>query len=318
MSKNVTQAALSVLSRVLNPRLLVVQGLVGIFLCVNFLMIFTFFKKEAFRSNVRYIFFAHTLFCDTLFLAISDALLVVSFTRIPMPAGVCMIVYGFAGVLNFATPLTLTAMCVERYVAICMPLRHAEIATPRRATGCIFVIHALSSVMQVVIFSMVVSSAPAGFYAAPLDCSVEQLVAVRWQQDLRSALSQLYFLLMSITIAFTYFRIMAAARAASADDRKSSAKGLRTVLLHAFQLLLCLIMLWLPFIETAVLAVDFTVFLQLRYFDYVAFILAPRCLSPLVYGLRDEKFFQVLKSYALLRCCKTFPPTKIFSISEKS
>ncbi|XP_036393669.1 odorant receptor 131-2-like [Megalops cyprinoides] len=316
MAKNSTQSALGMnipavqYLRLLNARVLVVQALVCIFLYVNCLMIFTFFKKEAFRNNVRYILFAHTLFCDTLFLIISDALLLMSFSGTTVPVGLCMVIYAISGLLNFATPLTLTAMCLERYVAICMPLRHAEISTRRRAIYCIFVIHAVSSIQQFIIFFMVVSSSPLSLYSIYLYCSVENLLVVKWQQNVRSAMSQLYFLAMSVTIAFTYIKIMAAARAASSDNQTSTAKGLRTVLLHAFQMTLGLIMLWLPLIEMAVMEVNLHAFIELRYFDYITFILAPRCLCPLVYGLRDKQFVLVLKYYFLYAFYKKVAPVK--------
>ncbi|XP_036393660.1 odorant receptor 131-2-like [Megalops cyprinoides] len=315
MSKNSTAENGSIgsspMGRTVNERVLIVQVLVGIFLYINCLMIFTFFKKEAFHNNVRYILFSHTLFCDTLFLIISDTLLVINFSGTTMPAGLCMVIYAISGLLNFATPLTLTAMCLERYVAICMPLRHAEISTRRRAIYCIFVIHAVSSIQQFIIFSMVVLSSPPSFYSMLLVCSVENLVFVKWQQNLRSAMSQLYFVAISFTIAFTYVKIMAAARAASSDNKKSTSRGHRTVLLHAFQVTLGLVMLWLPLIETLVLEADFNAVKQLRYFNYIVFILAPRCLCPLVYGLRDENFVLVLKYYVLFGFYKRISPIKI-------
>ncbi|KAI9547878.1 hypothetical protein NQZ68_012895 [Dissostichus eleginoides] len=78
------------------------------------------------------------------------------------------------------------AMTLERYVAICMPLRHGELCSTRSAMHCILIIHGLSAV--------------------PLKV----------------------------------------AKAASGENKKSTWKGLRTVILHAFQLLLCLIQLWGP------------------------------------------------------------------------
>nr|XP_023692836.1 growth hormone secretagogue receptor type 1-like [Paramormyrops kingsleyae] len=97
-------------------------------------------------------------------------------------------------ILTFATPLTLTAMSVERYVAICMPLRHAEISTPHRALYGILVIHAF---------------------------------------------------------------------------------------------------------KMAVLQIgNLELFVTIRYLNYLAFILAPKCLNPLIYGLRDDQFYLVLKNYA--------------------
>lgn len=101
---------------------------------------------------------------------------------------------------------------------------------------------------------------------------------------------------------------MKTAKAASGENKKSTKKGLKTVSLHAFQLLLCLIRMWCPFVEGAVLQIDYNVFLAIRYFDYIMFILAPKCLSPLIYGLRDETFYLALKNYV----CFGFSKRNVF------
>ncbi len=93
---------------------------------------------------------------------------------------------------------------------------------------------------------------------------------------------------------------MKVAKAASGEDEKSTWKGLRTVILHAFQLMLCLIRLCCPFIESAIRQTNFMLFIQVRYFNYIMFSLAPTCLSPLIYGLRDETFFHALKNTVML------------------
>ncbi|XP_034149377.1 odorant receptor 131-2-like [Esox lucius] len=287
-------------------RMVIIQVLIAIFLYVNSLMIFTFFKKTAFFTKTRYIFFAHTLVCDSIFLALTDALLVMSFSKVTMTGGLCIFVVVILGNLTVATPLTLTAMSLERYVAICMPLRHSELSTPMRAIYSILLIQALSSVIRIIMISILSSAVSLRFYTNPLICSVEQMIVFTWQGHLSSALSQLYFLVMSLIIAFTYVKIMGAARAASSERKTSTNKGLRTVILHGFQLLLCLIQFWCPLIELTVMKINLNLFIELRYFDYICFFLAPRCLSPLVYGLRDRDFMVVLKYYALFGHSKVF------------
>ena len=305
MAKNISALNGSIGSsptlRPLNEKVLLVQVLVGIFLYVNCVMIFTFFKKEAFRNNVRYILFAHILFCDSLLLILTNILLLLSHFRIMILVRLCLCFYMLTSTLKFSTPLTLMAMSLERYVAICIPLRHAEISTPSKAIRCIPIIHALSSIQLIIIISIFLYTIPLSFFTTDRRCSVQLFIVHKWQGYLRSAISQLYFLVMSSVIVFTYVKIMIAAKLASMDNKKSASKGLRTVALHGIQLLLCLIELWCPFIETAILETDYELFRILRYFNYITFILAPRCLSPLVYGLRDEQFFLVLKYYALCR-----------------
>nr|XP_006628153.1 PREDICTED: nociceptin receptor-like [Lepisosteus oculatus] len=194
---------------------------------------------------------------------------------------------------------------IERYIAICIPLRHADISTPRRALACILIIFALGSLPHFIVLFILVASVPVSFYKERTVCSVVIMVRHKWQSYLISTLYQFYFFVMTITIAFTFLKILATAKAASADNRKSVLRGRRTVILHALQLLLCLIEMWCPFVEAAVFEIDVGLFVNLRYFNFIAFILSPRCLSPLVYGLRDEKFFLAFKYYTSFGLNKT-------------
>ncbi|XP_044058626.1 odorant receptor 131-2-like [Siniperca chuatsi] len=287
------------LIRKINDQVILVQVLVAVFLCINFLLITTFFMKDFFYTTTRYIFFANTLLSDCLILIVTNLLLNLSYFRVTMQMWLCLIMFTVSSLYNFVTPVTLTAMTLERYVAICMPLRHGELCSTRSSLHCILIIHGLSSVPCIVVLLVFFASVTHSFYKQYRVCSVEMFILHSWQRHLRSAISQFYFLIMCIIIVFSYVKIMKVAKAASGENKKSTWKGLRTVILHAFQLLLCLIQLWCPFIENAILQIDFMLYVNVRYFNYIMFSLAPRCLSPLIYGLRDEKFFLALKNYAL-------------------
>ncbi|TKS80755.1 Blue-sensitive opsin [Collichthys lucidus] len=282
-------------------KIIIVQILVTIFLCINSLLIITFFRKECFYTTARYILFAVTLLSDSLILFISNILVIVNHFGFTMQVWMCVIISVVVLLYMRVTPVTLTVMALERYVAICMPLRHAELCSTRSTMHCILIIHGLSSVPCIVILSFFFSSASFSLYEQYRPCSVEMFMLYRWQSHVRSAVLQFYFLIMVIIIVFSYVKIMKAAKAASGEDKKSSGKGLRTVILHGFQLLLCLIQLWTPFIETAVIQNNLMLFINVRYSNYILFNLTPRCLSPLIYGLRDETFFHALKNYVLCK-----------------
>uniref|UniRef100_A0A3Q3FHE5 Galanin receptor type 2-like n=1 Tax=Kryptolebias marmoratus TaxID=37003 RepID=A0A3Q3FHE5_KRYMA len=288
--------------RQVNLQVVIVQILVIIFLWVNMLLIVTFFKQECFHASARYILFAVMLLSDSLVLIVSDVLLILSYFQLTMHVWLCTIISVVILIYVHVTPVTLTAMTLERYVAICMPLHHAELCSTRRVMFFVLIIHGISSGPCLVIFISFFASASLSFYKQNMICSVEWFFFQTWQHHLRSAVSQVYFLIMCIVIVFCYERIMKVAKAASAENKLSTQKGLRTVLLHAFQLLLCLIQLWCPFIEAAVLQISLELFVHVRYFNYITFSLAPRCLSPLIYGLRDETFFLALKNQTCV-CC---------------
>ncbi|XP_047450628.1 odorant receptor 131-2-like [Mugil cephalus] len=282
-----------------NIKVIFAQVLVLVFLCINLLLIVIYFKKECFHTTARYVLFAVTLLSDSLLLFMSDLLLILAHFHLLVQVWMCILI-SFLTLLYFTvTPVTLTAMTLERYVAICMPLRHAELCSTRSTMACILIIHCISSVPCIVILSTFFASASLSFYKDQRICTVEVFMLHAWQDHIRSAISQFYFLIMCIIIIFSYAKIMKVAKAASGENKKSTQKGLRTVALHSFQLLLCLIQLWCPFIEVAIFKIDSKLFEHIRYFNYIVFRLAPRCLSPLIYGLRDDMFFRALKNSLL-------------------
>ncbi|CAN9510850.1 unnamed protein product [Ophioblennius macclurei] len=286
--------------RIVNYRVILVQVLVAVFLFVDLLLLATFFTKEAFYATMRYIFFATALMSDCLILVLTNVMLVHDYFRVDMQLGVCCILVVLSQLYTLVTPFTLTAMSLERFVAICMPLRHAALCSPRSSLSCVLLVHGLSSLPCVVTLLAVFASASPGFYRRDVRCALEVFTFHGWQRYFLEAINQLYFLNMCVAIVFCYVRIVKVARTASGEDRKCVWKGIKTVALHAFQLLLCLIQLWCPFIENAVFQVDLRVYRVTRYINYILFYLAPRCLSPLVYGLRDESFFLALKHLAIL------------------
>ncbi|KAM4742264.1 odorant receptor 131-2-like [Anableps anableps] len=305
MSNN-SSVAVGSFQRQVNFRVMFVQVLVIIFLCINMLLIVTFFKKECFHTSTRHILFAVMLMSDSFVLIISNLMAVANFLEFTIQVWLCTIISVVTLLYVMATPVTLTAMTLERYVAICLPLRHAELCSTRRSVHCILVIHGVSFVPCIFILSLFFATASFGLYEQKSLCSVEMFLLNPWQRHFRSAISQFYFLIMCIIIVFCYIQIVKVAKAASAENKQSTQRGLRTVILHTFQLLLCLIQLWNPFTEAAALQTDVNLFADIRYFNYIVFSLAPRCLSPLVYGLRDEKFFLALKNDICLSCCKRF------------
>ncbi|XP_058490514.1 odorant receptor 131-2-like [Solea solea] len=282
-----------------NDDFIIVQFFISLFLCINFLLITVFFMKDFFYTTMRYIFFALTLMSDCVILMLSDVMLILTYFAYTIPTSLCLILYFAVSVYTYVTAMTLTAMTLERFVAICMPLRHGELCSTRSALHCILIIHAISALPDVVFLSIFFASANRSYYTQSGVCSLEIFILHTWQSHITSAITQFYFLIMFIVITFSYFKIMKVARAASGQNRKSTWKGLRTVVLHGFQLFLCVFQLWCPFIEAALLQINLELYGVVRYFNYMVFILSPRCLSPVIYGLRDEKFFVALRSFVL-------------------
>ncbi len=282
---------------VVNEKLLLVQVLVGILLYVNGLMIFTFLKKETFRET-RYILFAQTLFADSALMLLTDLTLMGSFYQYPVHIIPCYIFCTLMSLISVVSPMTLVAMCLERYVAICMPLRHSSISTPKNTFIGLLVIWSVSFIIPLFIFIVCFVYIPPGVLRLYVVCTVEIMLQIKWLADMRATSLQLLFIIMLSIIVSTYIKIMLAARSASSERKNSTNKGLKTISLHGVQLLLCMMQLVIPYIEMPLWKVNVTLFVNVRYSNFILFLILPRCLSPLVYGLRDEKFYNALKYYA--------------------
>ncbi|KAM9469641.1 odorant receptor 131-2-like [Clarias gariepinus] len=275
------------------------EVLVGIFLYINCLMIFTFLKKNVFREETRYILFAQTLFVDTAFILLANLLFIGAYFQYPVNMGICSLCVQIQIFLICCSALTLVAMCLERYVAICMPLRHAEISTSKTRLYGFFIILSISCIIPAFSFIGYWAAAPPDTLFSSAECNVEIMLTKEWQAHGRAVIYVMLFLFMVIIIVFTYIKIMIAARAASSEKKKSTNKSLRTVLLHGVQLFLCMMQFFTPYIEMAFYKFEDMALRNIKYSNLIVFLFLPRSLSPLIYGLRDDIFFHVLKHYAL-------------------
>uniref|UniRef100_A0A673J2R2 G-protein coupled receptors family 1 profile domain-containing protein n=1 Tax=Sinocyclocheilus rhinocerous TaxID=307959 RepID=A0A673J2R2_9TELE len=131
-------------------------------------------------------------------------------------------------------------------------------------------------------------------------CSRTTLFRLQIYKKIEMSITCLFFVSVCFVIIFTYASIAAFAKTA-ACDKMSGKKVNMTVLLHMLQLVLGLVSLLLePIFEVIYVRVDLNTSVNLMYFYFVVFIIFPRCLSPLIYGLRDQTFGWSFKYYFTL------------------
>ncbi|XP_026780317.1 odorant receptor 131-2 [Pangasianodon hypophthalmus] len=283
----------------LNVSMAITQIFVWPFIYINILMLLTFSRKQAFRTETRYILFAHTLFVDLMFLVLTDFVVILSYSYVLMPMAFCIPFCMLMETITTCTPLTITAMCVERYVAICMPLRHSAISTVSRTLTAIFIIWIISSLKSFVDVFILVITASKEYLSQYTFCHYEIMMPENWHRVMRGAVYIIHFIMVLLVELFCYVMIVISARAASID-KKSAIKGLRTVSLHMLQLTLCTVEIICPYIETLIMEKDIQLYLSVRFFNFIMFNVIARAISPLVYGLRDERFYATLLYY--IRC----------------
>ncbi|XP_069828987.1 odorant receptor 131-2-like [Dendropsophus ebraccatus] len=265
--------------------------LFGIFIYFMVIILKVFFMTSHVRETPRHILFIHMLLNDVVYLLISFILFLCAIYFISMPVPFCHIIISFSTCSFRITPYNLAVMSLERYVAICHPLRHAELWTVRRATLAIANMWTLGMIPQLLDFIALCSSVNKSFFNVNVICDKRSLTVGASQMVLQTISSVFSFSMVGLVIAFTYVKVLLVARRMDSD--KFASKAGKTVLLHAFQLLLSM----LSFTSTLTEKEFTSRFVYLPLTNFFLFMCFPRFISPLIYGIRDEVFGKPMRRF---------------------
>ncbi|KAM4582543.1 odorant receptor 131-2-like [Fundulus diaphanus] len=263
---------------------------------INGTLVHTFRKHQVFNTNSRYILYIHLVINDIIMLALMILLQVLSYILFTLNVSFCIIMLMIAISSNLNNPLTLAAMALECYLAICFPLRHPQICTVRKTYIVIAVIWFLSLLTILPDVFIVMATRPAEYFHSRIFCLWANIFTNPILAEKRDVSNIVFLVIVWLILFYTYFRILFTAQAASANAKKAR----NTVLLHGFQLLLCM----LSYVHSIAIVGLSSLFpndiLTIRYVISILIQVMPRLISPMVYGIRDKMFREYLKRYLLL------------------
>ncbi|MEE6473266.1 hypothetical protein FKM82_009921 [Ascaphus truei] len=260
-------------------------------ICICFFLYFltiilcVYFTTAHIRENTRYVLFVHLLINDTLYLFLGSSLVVLNVYLINLPVPLCIVLLTLSLTSFLVTPYNLAVMALERYVAICYPLRHAELCTTQRSHAAIAIIWTVGFMSCVADFIALSVTVETKYFSLNAVCGRAMFIKTPVQNTMRSMTLILSFTMVGLIIVYTYIRIMLIARKLG-SNKSSASKAGKTVMFHAFQLLLCMTAFTSHFTETYLK--DYFAFLQIT--NFLLFTCLPRFLSPFIYGIRDEVF----------------------------
>ncbi|XP_073525099.1 odorant receptor 131-2-like [Phyllobates terribilis] len=267
--------------------LLTVVGLC-FFIYLIVMMLIVFFTNPQLQENARYLLFIYMLVNDAFYVFLAFYLLMAGLYLLYVPVPLCIILYGFTTSVFSVTPYNLVVMALERYIAICYPLRHTELCTTKRANMAFSLIWLLLVVLHGTELAIMFTSVT-NLYRYII-CKHETLMVNPIQNVIRTLNFILCFGSVGIVLIFTYVKIMLVARKVSSQSTLASKAG-NTIMLHAFQLLLYMSSLLTNLTQTYLPK-------KIEYLPITTFFIltcAPRFLSPVIYGIRDEELRKHVK-----------------------
>lgn len=276
---------------------------VCVFFFINGTMMFILMSKPVFCETCRYVLLYNLLLADTIQLAVSQLLFLLTVCDIRLTYPVCGAITTSANLTTAISPLTLVLMSLERYVAVCFPLRHAMIITIRNTRLAIVALWAFSSLHNLTRIILLFDFPFQQLQTLQMThyCSDDVMMLGSVSDRYYKAFSGVLFVSTGIAILFSFISVMMAARSASAD-KTSALKARNTLLLHLMQLALSLSStIYIPMLIEFAQFCTRIIFVRLQKVLFVLFILFPRCLSPLIYGLRDHTIRPVLLHHL---CCQ--------------
>uniref|UniRef100_A0A3P9N089 G-protein coupled receptors family 1 profile domain-containing protein n=1 Tax=Poecilia reticulata TaxID=8081 RepID=A0A3P9N089_POERE len=273
-----------------------------VFLFINGTMLFTLRSKSVFRDTCRYILLFNLLLADTVQLSLSMVLFLLVVCRIKLTYPLCGSVTSLSNLTNVISPLTLMVMSLERCVAVCLPLRHAVIITITNIRMAIVALWALSSLHNLTRIALLLDFPFGDLETLQMErfCSDFAMLLGPSSKDYDNVFTGCLFVSAGLIVISSYVGVIIAARSASVD-KSSALKARNTLLLHLVQLCLSLSStVHNPILGPISKTITRVEFNRLQRFLYIILIISPRCLSSLIYGLRDQTVRPVLLHH--LRC----------------
>ncbi|XP_053702457.1 odorant receptor 131-2-like [Synchiropus splendidus] len=268
------------------------------FFTVNVIMLFTLRSKPVFRETSGFVLLFNRLFADTFSLAMGQLMYLLASMRIQLTYPVCGFLISINSLAANISPLTLVVMSMERYVAVCFPLRHPSIVTIRTTVWAISLVWSYSCLILLVRVGLMCQFPFHELETLMMEDTCGSLIL--WLLPEAAQFDTVYRLFLFIStgaiIVGSLAVVILAAR--SSSERQRSARKIRdTMSLHVFQLGLSL----LSTMHSGMLRATFKIvsritLVRIKNVLYVCSFICPHCLSSLIYGLREAAIRPVLLS----------------------
>ncbi|XP_072301727.1 odorant receptor 131-2-like [Eucyclogobius newberryi] len=258
-----------------------------VFLFANGLLLWTLRSKAVFRETPRYCLLFNLLLADTQHMFLSQLLYLLAATYTSLHFPVCALLTLIIDLSNEVSPLTVVLLSLERYVAVCLPLRHATLLGGRRTAMVVLLVWALC-VLNLVVRVGLLPFHKLDYLMMKDYCSSLFIRTTPISRAYDEAYISFLFVFSAVAILWSYVMVMMAAHRCATEN---SVKARNTLLLHLLQLVLSLsATIYLPLVIAVgrTMALTRLTFVRVQNALYVLIMILPRGLSVLIYGIKDQ------------------------------
>ncbi|KAM7421864.1 hypothetical protein PAMA_010090 [Pampus argenteus] len=203
------------------------------------------------------------------------------------------------------SPLNLAGMALERYIAVCRPLHHAQICTVQRAHALIALIWGISVIPALTDIIIIIATQPLSVFSNIVLCYPTYVYNSLYHKNQRVVVQVLLLSFVFLTVIVTYLKVLHAARAASGSSQASARNARNTILLHGVQLLILMLSYISPFLNLVLVSTWPQERTKILFGIFLFTNVLPRLLSPLIYGVRDKKLCSHIKMHFCCKCCRS-------------
>ncbi|XP_022616430.1 olfactory receptor 2AT4-like [Seriola dumerili] len=269
----------------------------SVLLFFNLIINWSIVREERLRRHARFVLVFHLLVSALVHLGMSSVFYyqIHLGARPGRSACLVMIIVLISSASNIL--LTLTVMALDRYCAVCHPMRYSASCTVGHWPWLLGVLTwMLALVIPLTLLLQPDSQASRDDYHG--ECGQEKLR--------KGGLQKVVFIgLCTVLILYSYVRILVEGRRLGVLNRRNRA-GCRTIALHGTQLAVYILPNFVSFVLTTLYERKFiqTETKELSAVVIFAFFSLAQCVAPVIYGLRKEELMEQLSHR--FPCCSRY------------